>query len=328
MTVIAEYSSDWSQHLTAFLQRPLYSSNVWAIYKQEQGWRARTVLWQSPQGQAVVLIQNRSVTRLGPLVTLIQGGPLLTDDCPAATALDALLQHANPSRLGIDVLFPAQALTPALEVAMAELGFREIPIAGTGTVVLSLSNDEATLRQALSKNWRHNLNRAEKRGLSLRWIGTDLAERAAAGQRMARLYDALTERKNFAKALDANALTRAMGEDPGLEWLEVWQDDTLLASRMGWMGGDYALDLLAASSDAAKTTYANYLALWALINRSRQRGATWFDCGGIDPQGNVGVYNFKKGLNGTEVHLGRLWLRTRPGWLWSLAARRLVSQLG
>lgn len=324
MIVSMDCPQQWSEHIAAFAQRPLYLSSPWAEYKRRQGWRTQAMLWH---GSAAALVQSRKATRFGPRLTLIQGGPVLKDESQTQAALAAMLRHANPSPWGVEILFPAQALTPALEVTMAALGFEEVAMAGTGTILLDLTIDEPELRQALSKNWRHNLSRAEKRGLSIRWIGLSAEERHAAGRRIAEMYNALTERKSFAKALDATVLTEAMAGTPDLEWLEVWQDDTLLASRMGWMGGTTALDLLAASSDAAKTTYANYLALWALIGRSRQRGATTFDCGGIDPLGNVGVYNFKKGLNGSEAHLGRLWVRTRPRLLHPLVARRLAGKI-
>lgn len=320
---------DWDRQLDGFAQRPLYASSVWAAYKQRHGWTPCGLALSGPTGvRAALLAQTRRLTPLGPTLCLIQGGPLLAPGEDAARALPALLAAANPGRLGVEVLLPAQALSHDVVAALPALGFREVAIAGTGTVLLDLDRDEPGLRAALSKNWRHNLNRAEKRDLEIRWIGRSKDERAAAAARMAEMYRALTQRKAFAGALDADVLAAAMADDDRMEWLEVWKDGTLLASRIGWIGGTTALDLLAASSDAAKTTYANYLALWALINRSRERGARRFDCGGIDPSGNEGVYNFKKGLSGEEVALGRMWLRTRPGMLWPLIAGRLAGRVG
>jgi lipid II:glycine glycyltransferase (peptidoglycan interpeptide bridge formation enzyme) len=319
----------WSDALAGFADRPLYASSTWAAYKRRQGWQADGILVESGgQMQAAALVQSRRLLRLGPKVTLIQGGPLLQPGADAQAALAALLKAANPLPWGVELLYPAQALSPALEQAMTSLGFVEVAITGTGTVLLDLGRDDATLRAALSKNWRHNLNRAEKKGLEVRWVAADITSRREAAARMAALYAALVQRKGFAGALDAEVLIEAVGEDSALEFLEVWKDGVLHASRMGWMGGRIALDLLAASSDAARNSYANYLALWTLIERSRQRGADLFDCGGIDPAGNEGVYNFKKGLSGEEVALGRLWLRTRPGLLRPLVERRLAGRPG
>lgn len=314
----------WTEVLGEFGERPLYASAAWAAYKRRQGWAVEGL---SLTG-AAALVQSRRLMRFGPRVTLIQGGPVLAPGQDAGQALAGLLAAAGSGPLGIDLLYPAQALTPELESALAAQGFREVPVTGTGTVLLDLKRAEPELRAALSKNWRHNLSRAEKRDLEIRWVGGDLAARREGAARMAALYAALTQRKGFAGALDAVALIEAVGEDPALEFLEVWKDGVLHASRMGWIGGETSLDLLAASSDAARNSYANYLALWALIDRSRQRGARVFDCGGIDPAGNEGVYNFKKGLSGEVVHTGRLWLRTRPGLLHPLVARRLAGGVG
>lgn len=319
----------WNEMVAHFDQRPLYASSVWAAYKQAQGWTVRGIaLKQGDTPVAAALVQTRRLTPLGPVMCLIQGGPLLASGVDAGWALGRIVQQAAPGRLGVQALLPAQATSHDLVQALPSLGWREVAIPGTGTVLLDLQRSEPDLRTALSKNWRHNLSRAEKRGLEIRWIGRDPTNRAQAAERMDGLYRALTARKDFAAALDTRRLGQAMGDDPALEWLEVWKDDTLMASRIGWVDGVTALDLLAASSDAAKTTYANYLALWALINRARERGARRFDCGGIDPAGNEGVYNFKKGLSGEPVALGRLWLRTRPGLVWPLAARLLGGRMG
>lgn len=315
---------DWTGILEGFAERPLYTSAAWAAYKHRQGWQVEGL----GRSGAAALVQSRRLMRFGPRVTLIQGGPVVAPGEDAGQALGDLLAAATSGPLGIELLYPAQALTADLEAAMTGLGFGEVPITGTGTVLLDLTRSEPDLRAALSKNWRHNLSRAEKRDLEIRWVGGDLAARREGAARMAALYAALTQRKGFAGALDAVALIEAVGEDPALEFLEVWKDGVLHASRMGWIGGATSLDLLAASSDAARNSYANYLALWALIDRSRRRGARVFDCGGIDPAGNEGVYNFKKGLSGEVVHTGRLWLRARPSLLRPFVVRRLAGGVG
>lgn len=319
---------DWSQAVAAFPCRSLYGDGVWAAYKAGQGWSCRGILARDGTSvKAAILVQERRISPLGPRLRLIQGGPFLAHGVSLSSALPALLSAAGGGWPVVDMLYPAQNLTPDLEESLPGLGFGEIPVSGDGTVLLDLTQDQESLRAALSKNWRHNLARAEKRGLEVHLLPKDRHSRAQAAQRMAEMYQALTQRKGFAAALDPLALIRAVEDHPDLEVLEIRKDGELLASRMGWMGGDMALDLLAASSDAAKTTYANYLALWSLIDLARQRGARTFDCGGIDPKGNQGVYNFKKGLSGREVALGRLWMKCSPGVLRPLAARLLAARM-
>ena len=316
-------AAGWDARLTAFAEVPLYASAAWAAYKARQGWRVTGI----STAAAAALVQSRPLSPFGPRLTLIQGGPVLADGADAS-ALTGLFAAACRGCFGVDVVFPMQAHSPTLEAALQANGFRPLPLGGDSTVLLDLGLSQDDLRAALSKNWRHNLSRAEKKGLVVEWIPPEAAARREAACRMAEMYGALTLRKGFAAALDATALVEAVGEDERLQWLEVRRDDELLASRMAWVGGCTALDLLAASSDGARNTYANYLALWSLIDRSRQCGATRFDCGGIDPTGNEGVYNFKKGLSGDEAPLGRLWLRARPGLLAPLVAKRLARRMG
>jgi hypothetical protein len=38
-----------------------------------------------------------------------------------------------------------------------------------------------------------------------------------------------------------------------------------------------------------------------LIGWLKERGVRWYDLGGIDPEGNPGVYHFKKGFSGMDV---------------------------
>ena len=45
---------------------------------------------------------------------------------------------------------------------------------------------------------------------------------------------------------------------------------------------------------------AAYLLQWRTILLAKERDLSWYDLGGIDPQGNPGVYHFKAGLGGVE----------------------------
>lgn len=317
---------EWTRLGREFAHWPLYGSSPWARYKAGLGWRIRPLMHEQGQGRAAALVQTKRVGGIGPAISLIQGGPVVQGTCCLETVLTDLLRDGN-CRLGIEAVMPAQASSLALEQALTRLGFRPLPSTGDGTFVLDLSADQLARRRDLSRDWTSNLKRAEKRNLDIRWIGTGLSERLAAADRAASLYRALTARKAFAPALDPVAFVAAVAGDDSLEWLEIWQGDVLMGCRMGWIGGEMALDLLAAQAPEARNTSASYMAMWTLIERCRQRGAAIYDCGGIDPQGNPGVYHFKQGLGGQEAKLGRLWMRARPGILTPAAVRFLAGRL-
>jgi hypothetical protein len=65
--------------------------------------------------------------------------------------------------------------------------------------------------------------------------------------------------------------------------------------------GDSAIYLLGATSDSGLHTKGAYLLQWTMIRWLNENGIRWYDLGGIDPDGNPGVYSFKKGLSGLDV---------------------------
>ena len=65
--------------------------------------------------------------------------------------------------------------------------------------------------------------------------------------------------------------------------------------------GDSAIYLLGATSDDGLNAKGAYLLQWTMIQWLKENGFRWYDLGGIDPQGNPGVYSFKKGLSGSDV---------------------------
>jgi len=65
--------------------------------------------------------------------------------------------------------------------------------------------------------------------------------------------------------------------------------------------GDSAIYLLGATSDDGLNAKGAYLLQWALIQWLRENGFKWYDLGGIDPEGNPGVYSFKRGLSGADL---------------------------
>jgi hypothetical protein len=65
--------------------------------------------------------------------------------------------------------------------------------------------------------------------------------------------------------------------------------------------GDSAIYLLGATSDDGLNAKGAYLLQWTLIQWLKENGIKWYDLGGIDPEGNPGVYSFKRGFSGNDV---------------------------
>jgi hypothetical protein len=65
--------------------------------------------------------------------------------------------------------------------------------------------------------------------------------------------------------------------------------------------GDSAIYLLGATSDAGLSAKGAYLLQWTMIAWLKDRGIRYYDLGGIDPDGNPGVYYFKRGFSGADT---------------------------
>jgi hypothetical protein len=179
---------------------------------------------------------------------------------------------------------------------------------------------EATENLALlTSNWRHNLRRTQRTKFTIEeW-------RHPVAAQVAGLYEEMEDYKGLSPQHNADSLHRMFAAFEGslLVYRCVADDGRLLAIRACGVLGTRAWDLLAATSVAGRKVYAAYALFWGLLERCRQLGVSLYDFSGVDPDGNPGVFNFKKGT-GAELfeYLGE-WEIASPRLLSSLANRRL-----
>jgi lipid II:glycine glycyltransferase (peptidoglycan interpeptide bridge formation enzyme) len=106
----------------------------------------------------------------------------------------------------------------------------------------------------------------------------------------------------------------------------VGADGTTLAMRAAALVGDVAVDLLAATSVAGRTSYAAYATCWSLVEDCARRGAARYDLAGVDKVRNKGVYDFKRGTGAREVRYLGEWDAASPAPLRVLARRMIQRQ--
>lgn len=190
----------------------------------------------------------------------------------------------------------AECVRPALATA----GFRRCDdFTAYRTLRLSLDPSLAELRRALDGKWRNQLAAAERNQLAVESGGTNELFREFAG-----IYRQMLARKRFATQVEVAAFERLQALLPAASKLQVWlarQGGELLAGLVVSGLGDSGIYLLGATAEAGLKSKAAYLLQWQAIQWLKQRGCRWYDLGGIDPEGNPGVYHFKRGMGGTEV---------------------------
>ncbi len=258
---------------------------------------------------AVADVRVRELPVLGGGLALVTGGPLTRidhrfDPGRYLEAVTALHRHYVGERGCVLRILPPVGppeWNHALTAGLARLGFEPTDAAHSHrTLLLPVDGEMTEIRKRLNPKWRNHLNRSEREHIEVR-VGSDteLLDRFAA------LFEEFVVRKGFdVGAYDADFYQRVDRDLPESERYTVLlaeRGGRLLAGHVTSMLGDTCVSLLAATSPEALTCKASYLIQWRTIEAARERGCVSYDQGGIDPDGNPGVYSFKAGLSGTDV---------------------------
>ena len=160
------------------------------------------------------------------------------------------------------------------------------------SLILDL-NEEANL----SKNWRHNLKRGRNR--------CDLPEKLSdlAGDDFIKIFRDMAEYKNIDQVISSSeikSIVKFLG-DSLITYVLRNDQNKLIGIRSCVIAGNQAWDFLAASLPEARKNYGSYVLFSHLIDEAKRQGAVTYDLGGIDPYGNKGVYNFKRGTGARPI---------------------------
>ncbi len=167
------------------------------------------------------------------------------------------------------------------------------------TLLMAIDRPAELIRKGLEQKWRNGLNRSERNGLSIR-SGTE----EGLFKEFVGLHREMLGRKGFGVDLPADFYAKVQeGLDDPERFVVSLADagGCAVAGHVASILGDTCVYLLGASNRQGMESKASYLLLWHTIQAAQLRGCRWYDLGGIDPQGNPGVYHFKQGLGGQDV---------------------------
>lgn len=255
-------------------------------------------------------IRLKKIPLLPTGIAYINGGPIFMAsedvlDAPSLLreCLQALVDEYVVRRhfvLRIKCTVYPEPLNIDLSRVFEELNFRPAQNSDLyRTFLVDISKPVEDIRKALHGKWRNQLNRGEKNELTV-VRGTDISF----FQQFESLFTQLKTRKGFDVSQDVGFFEKVQ---EGLQEKDKFfiqlasKDGDLLSAHVGSYIGDTAVYLLGASSHDGNALKASYILQWNTILTARERGCKWYDLGGIDPDGNQGVYHFKKGFNGTDV---------------------------
>ncbi|GIU70323.1 MAG: hypothetical protein KatS3mg002_1559 [Candidatus Woesearchaeota archaeon] len=171
------------------------------------------------------------------------------------------------------------------------------------TIFLNLDRDLDEIRMSFKQRFRKTLNRAERKDIEV-IFGTE----PQLFNDFITLYNQLTERKRFKVNVNPlsliefnNQLDLPLKAVVFIAKVSGQPVSALIGSAIGTTG----IALFSASNEDGMKVGASNLLHWERIKWFKQKGCKRYDLGGVDPNSNKSVYEFKRGISQNEyAHIG------------------------
>lgn len=309
----------WDAALLALPGHNFYQCHAWGEVKRRLGWEVCRLVREEACAQ--VLVRRYS---LGLVLAWIPGGVAGDPDAWASSLNTAIRDCTGATMLYVRIN-ALQVAEAASNAQLTQAGWRK-PAARLEkglSLWCDLGADEAQRLTRASGNWRHNLKRSGNHGLRVsEWTDPDTTA-------MGNIYRALEGHKGLAlQVTDAalDAYVALLGRQMILMRCDN-REGRAIALRAAVLFGDTAWDFLAAATPEARKVYASHATLWALQCACAGRGVSRYDMGGADPEGNKGVFDFKRGVGADLLEYAGEWeLASNP--LVCMAANAAIRRRG
>jgi CelD/BcsL family acetyltransferase involved in cellulose biosynthesis len=253
-------------------------------------------------------VRCNRVPFVGVGVAYIGGGPLTRrgrrhDLAGLAACLDALRQEYVARRRLVLRISPPLAPPEHLEAVTSvyEKGGFGVHASGRRyrTVLLDTSPPEIDLRARMSSRWRRQLRKAERNDFTISsGTGDDLYEK------FCDLFDSFIQWKGFDVELDPRfhaGIQRMFSVEAKHLVTLLHHEGELVAGHVASLCGDSAVYVFGATHPDRRELRAGHFIHWHFLQMLKQRKVEWYDLGGIDPDANPGVSDFKVGMGGVDV---------------------------
>lgn len=318
--------NEWETALLRFDDANIYQSWRWGLHRSEFGWRVtRLAHYSNDIVTSLAQILHRNVT---PLATLcwIPGGPV-GDLEVCNTALISCIRKLFPAPALYIHISATTEYRDELASSLQKHGWRKprSMLNSDKTLIYDIYPDATQRRENLSKNWSRNLSRGEQRDLIVsEWTNPTAQQIASLTNEMNQYKHLQTKRQNLYQTTES--LLQHFRNDIVMVKCTN-RNGELLALRGAIKLGHKAFDMFAAATPAGRKEYASNLCFWKLIELCERDGITRYDLSGVDPQGNPGVYNFKKGIGATDfTYLGE-WSYSRPRVVRTVISRMIARRM-
>jgi lipid II:glycine glycyltransferase (peptidoglycan interpeptide bridge formation enzyme) len=301
---------EWSQMLDLFDDANIYQTATYGGVRWGERNLSRLVLKRD--GEVMGMAQLR-IIRPTPLkfgMAYLRWGPLwerrslpLDPDVPIRVARAIEDEYLKKGKLFVRIL--PNAFAGSTRAGLFRSAFAKFtcqthePNETYRTFLLDLTPPLEELRRRLDKKWRNQLAQSERNNLTV-ISGNGTKEYQA----FCEIYVQMRKRKAFETTVDASEFGRmqdALRESERMRVLICQDKGVPVAGLVASVMGNSAIYLLGATSDDGLHSKGAYLLQWTLIRWLKEDGIKLYDLGGIDPEGNPGVYHFKRGFSGLDI---------------------------
>ena len=303
--------SDWDELLKQLGQVCVFQSANWARHKSSDGWIPIRVV----KSTATSHIAIQCLVRRGPFGVAMAWAPggfggdlaLLTKD------FSSFLKQLFSARFlyirfGM-MIDSTQELTPLLIGA----GFKKSKkaIGARQSMLLKTHTDEEIMLSSASSNWKRNHKRSLRSTTAPYVWNNALPNQLEDAYRLMDEYKKVDGVKLQMSASDIRSVQECFGHD----FVLIRMDDEngkLLSVRGALVQQSTAWDFIAVTTPDGRKTYSSHRTLLALAQECARRGCTTLELGGIDPEKNKGVFDFKNGTGARiTTYLGE-WETANP----------------
>lgn len=166
------------------------------------------------------------------------------------------------------------------------------------TMLFSLAPEEDDLLESFHRGWKRNIKKAIKENLSVHQDYT--TEKFTA---LELLYKQAKERKNF-KGVELETFSKTqtlLSQKEKMLVTSVYVHDEPGTILVTGTVGLVADDVLVATSEVGYRYATAYYAYWNAFLACRKKGIVRYDLGGINPEKNPSVFQFKAGTGADDV---------------------------
>jgi hypothetical protein len=193
------------------------------------------------------------------------------------------------------------------------------------SMLLTTHTDEEAMLSSASSNWKRNYKR------SLRSTTAPYVWNSASPDQLEDAYRLMDEYKKVdgvklqMSASDIRSVQDCFGSDLVLVRMDN-EAGTVLSVRGALIQQTIAWDFIAVTTPEGRKTYSSHRTLVALAQECARRGCTTLELGGIDPEKNKGVFDFKNGT-GAQIttYLGE-WETAHPSWIRPVISRIISAK--